>query len=260
MPVESASLSGQTAFITGAGRGVGRATAHLLASRGAAIAVNDVNDAAARETVEQLHAKGFAATTAIADVTDYEQVGDAVAQSVTDHGRLDILVNNAGNVGTDPRGWTLKLFWETTPDEWQSFVDVNLFGVMNCCRHVLPVMIDQGDGGRIVTVVSDAARVGEPRLEAYTAAKAGAAGFMRSLAKSAARFDITANSVALGTMTSAGYDSMDPAELAQRMKPYLVRRPGLDSEAAAMVGHIVGPDGAWITGQTYPVNGGISTS
>lgn len=257
---EAGSLSGQVAFISGAGQGVGRATALRLGSLGAQIAVNDIATTRATGVVDELAAAGVDAIAVEADVTDYQQVAAAIEQTHRHFGRFDILVNNAGNVGADPRGWTLEPFWETEPDQWRPFIDVNFVGVLNCCRHALPILIDQGDGGRIITVVSDAARTGEPRLEVYAAAKAAAAGFMRSIAKSVGRHAITANSIALGTMGGPHYDSMDPAELAQRMRPYLIRRPGEADEAAALIAHLAGPEGSWITGQTYPLNGGISTS
>ena len=251
---------GKVALITGAGQGVGRAIAMRLAAEGASIAINDVRTATAQAVVAEIVALGGAAIAAPFDVTDYEQVGTGVANAVAELGGIDIIVNNAGNIGTDSRGWTMRDFWETEPDEWRSFVDVNLFGVMNCCRHALPPMIEQGRGGRVITIVSDSARTGEPKLEAYAAAKAGAAGFTRSLAKSVARHGITANSVALGTMWGAHYAAMDPADMARRMQPYLVRRPGRPEEVAALVAHLASDEAAWTTGQTIPLNGGYSTS
>lgn len=239
---------------------MGRATALRLGAAGALVAVNDVDPARAGTVVEELSQQGIEALTVPADVTDYGQVEAAVTSAVGHFGRLDILVNNAGNVGTDERGWTLQPFWETEPDQWRPFVDVNLYGVLNCCRHVVPVLIDQDEGGRVITVVSEAARTGEPRIEVYAAAKAAAAGFTRSLAKSVGRFGITANSVALGTLASPGWDAMDRDQFAQRMRPYMIRRPGEPEEVAALITHLAGPDAAWITGQTYPINGGIATS
>jgi 3-oxoacyl-[acyl-carrier protein] reductase len=254
------SLSEQVALVTGAGQGVGRAIAERLASLGVAVAVNDVRPGPAESAAEAIRAAGGRALAVAADVTDYEAVREMVAATVVEFGGLDIVVNNAGNVGTDPRGWTMAPFWETEPDQWKSFVDVNLYGVLNVCRHAVPEMIKQGRGGRVISIVSDAARTGEPKLEVYAAAKAGAAGFTRSLAKSVARYSITANNIALGTMWSEAWEAMDKEQFAQRMQPYLVRRPGRAEEVAGLVALLAGEEGAWITGQTYPLNGGISTS
>lgn len=253
-------FAGRVALVTGAGQGVGRAVALRLASEGAAVGVNDVRAEPAAAAVDEIAAAGGRAVALIADVTDYDQVGAMVSSAVAELGRLDIVVNNAGNVGNDPRGWTLKPFWETTPDEWRSFVDVNLYGVLNCCRHAVPVLTAQGDGGRLITIVSDAGRTGEPYLEVYAAAKAGAAGFTRSLAKSVGRFGITANSVSLGTMASPAWEAMDEAEYRDRLRAYVVRRPGRPEEVAALVAHLASDEAAWITGQTYPLNGGSATS
>jgi 2-hydroxycyclohexanecarboxyl-CoA dehydrogenase len=253
-------LQGRVAVVTGAGQGVGRAIALRLAADGAAVAVNDVRPEPAAAVVAEILLAGGTAMAVPADVTDYGQIGHMVTSVVAELGRLDILVNNAGNVGTDGRGWTMRDFWQTEPDEWASFVNVNLYGVLHCCRHAVPHMIDQGLGGRIITIVSDSARVGEPKLEVYAAAKGGAASFTRSLAKSVARFGITANNIALGTMWSENYESMDPDELAKRMRPYLVRRPGQPQEVAALVAHLASGEAGWTTGQTIPLNGGYSTS
>jgi 2-hydroxycyclohexanecarboxyl-CoA dehydrogenase len=250
----------RVALVTGAGQGVGRAIAVRLASAGIAVAVNDVRAAAAQAVVDEITGLGGKAIAVPTDVTDFEAVGEMVRATSERFGSLDIVVNNAGNVGTDPRGWTMRPFWETEPDEWRAFVDVNLYGVLNVCRHALPPMIASGHGGRVITIVSDAARTGEPKLEVYSAAKAGAAAFTRSLAKSVGRYEITANSIALGTMWSDNYAAMPPEQLADRMRAYLVRRPGQPEEVAALVAFLASDEAAWITGQTYPLNGGISTS
>ena len=257
---EGAELAGRVAFITGAGQGVGRATAFRLGELGTHIAVNDIDAARAQTVVHELANAGIESVAAPGDVTDYEGIGSAIAGCHRHFGRLDIVVNNAGNAGAQSDGWTLDRFWETEPDQWRAFVDVNLYGVLNCCRHALPILIEQGDGGRLITVVSEAARTGEPRIEVYAAAKAGAAGFTRSIAKSVGRYGITANSVALGTMANTYYDEMDPDDLRERLAAYVVRRPGQPEEVAALIAHLAGPDAAWITGQTIPINGGIATS
>ena len=177
-------------------------------------------------------------------------------------GPVDVLVNNAGNAGADPSAVTGKPFWEKDPAEWAPFLDVNLYGVLHCCRAVLPGMIEAGNGGRIITVISEAGRVGEAGLEVYSAAKAGAAGLSRGLARSVGRFDITANNVAIGATRTPAIERMIANEdFAKRvLKNYTIRRFGEPSDAAAMITFLASNASGWITGQTYPVNGGFSVS
>jgi 3-oxoacyl-[acyl-carrier protein] reductase len=135
---------------------------------------------------------------------------------------------------------------------------------MNCVHAVLPGMI-AAKWGRIVTVVSDASRVGEAQMAAYGAAKSGAAGFSRCIAHEVARHGITVNNISLGTMrtpiSAAFWDSTEDAAVAQRkamMASYLVRRPGEPEDPAWVVAMLASPHSAWVTGQTIPVNGGYS--
>ena len=118
-------------------------------------------------------------------------------------------------------------------------------------------MIDSG-WGRIVTIISDTARVGETHMPAYSAAKAGAAGFCRSVAREVGRNGITCNCVALGTINTwgGGDEDVNP----EMLKKYVIRRRGLPSDVAAMAVFLASPQAEWITGQTYPVNGGYSFS
>jgi NAD(P)-dependent dehydrogenase (short-subunit alcohol dehydrogenase family) len=191
------------------------------------------------------------------DVTDY----DAVVAAVGDGAPIDILVNNAGNAG---RAATmgredLATLVQTEPDDWEGFIRVNLYGVMYAVRAALPAMID-AQWGRVVTVISDTARVGETHMAAYSAAKAGAAGFCRSVAREVGRYGITVNCVALGTMNTQGILPDEDQAMGPILKKYVVRRRGLPSDIAAMVTFLASPQAEWITGQTYPVNGGYSFS
>ncbi|WP_312858244.1 SDR family NAD(P)-dependent oxidoreductase [Pseudonocardia pini] len=206
----------------------------------------------------EIEAAGGTALAVRADVTDLDAVLRLVATVVETFGGIDVLVNNAGNVGAD-RGFEADPppFWETGPEEWQAWFDVNLFGVMNCSRAVLPVMIERG-GGRIVTLVSDAGRVGEPFLVPYSAAKAGAAGFVRSLAKAVGRHGITANTVSLGTVRSEERGGPDEETAAAMLRRYVIRRFGRPADVAAVVLLLASDASSWITGQTIPVNGGYS--
>jgi NAD(P)-dependent dehydrogenase (short-subunit alcohol dehydrogenase family) len=250
-------LSGRRALVTGAGQGVGRGIATMLAEAGAEVFVNDLVLERAQSVVDEIEdARGTAHPT-VFDVTDY----DAVTEAFADAGSIDILVNNAGNAGraASMSFEDLATVVQTEPADWEPFIKVNLYGVMYAVRAALPAMID-ANWGRIVTVISDTARVGDTQLAAYSAAKAGAAGFCRSVAREVGRYGITVNCVALGTMNTQGIPPEED-EIAERLvKGYVVRRRGLPRDIAAMVTFLASPTAEWITGQTYPVNGGYSFS
>jgi 2-hydroxycyclohexanecarboxyl-CoA dehydrogenase len=141
----------------------------------------------------------------------------------------------------------------------ERWLGTNLYGVLNVCRTVFPSMMEVRCG-RIVTVISDAGRVGEPHLAVYSAAKAGAAGFMRALAKAGGRYSITANCVSLGGINTPGVQDLLPDEEAikQALRHYVIRRIGEPSDAANMILFLASDAASWITGQTYPINGGYS--
>jgi 2-hydroxycyclohexanecarboxyl-CoA dehydrogenase len=187
-------------------------------------------------------------------------VGAETARYLSGHGAR--VAVNAGNAGAELAALTSKPFWEKDPAEWEPFLRVNLYGVLFCCRAVLPAMIEAGQGGRIITVISDAGRVGEPGLEAYSAAKAGAAGLTRALARSVGRYGITANNVAIAaTRTPAITRLTENEERAKKaLSNYIIRRFGEPSDVAAMITFLASGAASWVTGQTYPVNGGFSVS
>ena len=256
-------LGQRVALVTGAGQGVGRAIALGLARHGAgAVIVNDFHADRAEAVVEEIRAAGVTAQALVADVTDLESFKAALVPCTAALGPVSILVNNAGNGG--PAGYPpeLPMVWQTDPARWRRFVDVNLYGVMNCCHAVLPGMVEQGYG-RVVTITSDASRSIEPRQADYAAAKAGAAGFMRGLAGDAARFGVTANCVAIATITPV----MPAVELAtflasdqskRQLARYPIRRYGQPEDIVGMAVLLCSDAAGWITGQTYPVNGGYS--
>ena len=253
-------LSGRRALITGAGQGVGLAIAHSLARAGAEVVINDVRPEQADQACKEILAAGGQAVPLPFDVTDWDQVSDTIGGC----GGLDILVNNAGNAGVE--GFTgLVDFVDTDPADWQRFFAVNLFGVMHCTKAVVPSMIAAGSG-RIVTIISDAARNGEAKLSSYAAAKAGAAGFCRSIAREVGRHGITVNCVSLGNIATPHTAPPPPSTPTEHereqafLRPYVIRRRGQPDDAAGLVTYLASPLAEWVTGQTYAVNGGYTFS
>ena len=246
-------MSGRRALVTGAGRGVGARIARDLAAAGAAVVINDRDEGRARSASDTLRARGWDADVSVFDVTDWASVERAFAGL----GQVDILVNNAGNAGTD-RWPGLVPVAESSPEEWEPFLRVNLYGVMYCTRAALPAMISAG-WGRVITLLSDAARTGEPLMAAYSAGKAGAAGFCRSVAREVARHGITVNCVALGTMRPDAETPLGPVQ-EKALARYAIRRTGLPEDVSTLVALLASDAASWITGQTIPVNGGLSFS
>ena len=252
-------LRGHTALVTGAGL-VGTEIAVTLAEAGAgAVVVADLSEARAEEAAGAVRAAGADALAVAGDITEAADVA-ALATAVAGWGRtVQILVNNAGmppGFFEGPSG--MLRFVDTTPDDWEPVLRLNLTAVLQVTHAFLRPMLDSG-WGRVITVVSDAGRVGEARMAAYAAAKAGAAGFMRSLATEVGRHGVTANCLSLGTIWRQGPDT-PPSEEARRdiARRYPVGRLGTPADVAAMVRFLASDAAEWITGQVYPVNGGYS--
>jgi NAD(P)-dependent dehydrogenase (short-subunit alcohol dehydrogenase family) len=260
---DSLDLGGRVAFVTGAGRGAGRAIALALARHNAGgVGVNDFLPDRAAAVAAEIRALGVPSLAIPADVSDHTAIRSALAAAAAALGPVAALVNNAGNAGPHFAMGRAPLFWESDPDEWDRYFQTNLKGVMNCCHAALPSMVERG-WGRIVTIVSDAGRVGEPRLAAYSAAKAGAAGFMRAIAREVGRFGITANAISLSALEpppdepgSAEFLKGDQAKAL--VSRYAIRRLGRPEDVAGMALFLCSDAAEWITGQTYPVNGGYS--
>lgn len=246
--MEDLDLSGKVALITGAGRGVGLGIALELAARGAAIAINDIDEERAGAAVEAVVAAGGRAVAAVGDIADEASVA-AILAAANRLGVVDILVNNAG---IPPQGMGLVSFVEQGSESWKPFIDINVYGVAYVTRAVLPAMIEQG-GGRIITIVSDSARVGDPQLAVYAASKAAAAAMMRSIAAEVGPMGVTCNVISLSTIGSPSMDEELQAKLGRR---YPLKRLGRPADVAGAVAYFASPAAEWVTGQTLSVNGG----
>jgi len=255
------SLNGRVALVTGAGQGIGRQVAlHFAQHQAGAVVVNDYSAERAEQVAEEIRALGGRALAVQADVTNLVAVKELVARANAELGGIDILVNNAGSAGATPTADARKLFWEVGPEDWDSFIGVNFYGVINCVSACVPGMIERR-GGRLITIISDAGRMGDSGLEIYAGAKAGAAGFMRAVARTLGRHLITSNCVSIAATLTPNIErklAADPERLKKMMEKYIIRRPGRPEDIANMVLFLASDAGSWITGQTYPVNGGYS--
>lgn len=244
------SLGGQVAIVTGAGQGIGRGVALALAAAGADVAVFDVNEAAASETVNEIHAEGRRGLAIRVDVTDLAHVEVATAEVRAEFGRLDVLVNNVGWTPNEP-------FVDSAPETWWKIVAVNYVGTLNCTRAALTGMIGARHG-RIISIASDAARVGTPREAVYAGAKAAVIGFTKSLAAEMARHNITVNVVSPATVDTPLLRGMlKPDQIERRKKANPMGRLGTPEDVAAAVVFFASPSAGYITGQVLSVNGGV---
>jgi 2-hydroxycyclohexanecarboxyl-CoA dehydrogenase len=254
-------LHNKVALITGAGQNVGREIAlYYGAHEAKAVIVNDFYLERAEEVAAELQELGVNGVAMQADVSDHASVMAMSARITEMFGCVDILVNNAGNAGAGERPDMKVPFWEQGPDVWQKHIGVNLNGVINCSAAVIPSMINSG-GGRIITIISEAGRIGETELMIYSGAKAGAAGLMRAMARGLGRHNITANCISIAAMNTPAVSTRlraDPEQFKRIMSKYVIRRMGEPGDVAAMALFLASDASGWVTGQTYPVNGGFS--
>lgn len=246
-------LEGHVALVTGAGQGVGAGIARALAAQGATVAVNDYFADRAATVAAEVTAAGGTAMSVAFDVTDYPQVERGFAEVVERFGPVDILVNNAGNGGA--HGMVPTQFRESSPDQWRSPIDVNLYGVMNCSHVAINPMVARG-WGRIITIASGAGLTGlNIGVSPYAGGKGGAIGFMRHLAMENARDGVTANTLAIGLMELKDRTATD-----HMARAVPVGRVGRPEDIASAVVWLASTEAEWVTGQTIQINGGSVTS
>ena len=272
-------LEGRVAVVTGSGRrgGLGEAIAHRLAEDGAHVVISDIGtsrdaatgeshigttaemEAIAREVSER---HGVEASTETCDVRSLEEVRALAAHAVDAHGSLGIWVNNAGI------GYIMKPLLNVTEDDWRAVIDVNLTGAFFGLKAAAEVMVEQGKGGRIVNIASQAAKSGFPHAQAYTASKHGLVGLVRSAATELGAHGITVNNVCPNHVTTGlgawqneyfaevtGADSVEDylAAMAARIP---MGRPGLPEDTANAVAWLCSDEAKYITAESMNVSGG----
>jgi meso-butanediol dehydrogenase / (S,S)-butanediol dehydrogenase / diacetyl reductase len=249
-------LTGRVALVTGAGHGIGRASARRLGQEGARIAAVDIRADAAAQTQAILDADGIEAITVTADVSVPEEVRAAVGEAVARFGRIDILHNNAGVLipGT--------VLSQSLAD-WDRTFAVNVRGMMLVTRHVVPVMREQG-GGVIVNTASISGMVGEPNLAAYDTTKGAVINFTRQVAVEYARDNIRCNCICPGWIDTGFNDpifeqaSMSQADVAAMVTQFVpMNRQGTAEDIAPSVAFLACDDAAYITGHALVIDGGL---
>ena len=239
-------LEGRKALVTGGASGIGAAIAARLAADGAEVWVADVDTAGAERVAGEV-----AGHPVELDVTDHA----ACLAAIGAVGTLDVLVNNAG---TDEFGF----FTETTPDQWQRVIAINLLGVMNCTYAALPAM-QAARYGRIVSISSEAGRVGSKGSAAYSAAKAGVIGFTKVIARENGRYAVTANAIAPGPIeTPLLMGAKELGEVGEKLIATMraatqLGRLGRPEEVADAVAFLASDEATYVTGETLGVSGGL---
>lgn len=254
--MKSRLIEGKRAIVTGAGSGIGRATALRFAREGARVGVVDVAARAAEETVAAIAAEGGEALALAADVTEEEQIAAAVARAVERWGGLDIVVANAAVqlIGQDDRADRLDLA------VWRRTIDINLTGVFLTCKHGIRALLASG-GGSVVCTASPTGLFGlAPGYDAYSSSKAGIYGLVRVMANEYAAENIRVNAVVPGftdtpLVTKIMANDVE-REALLRMIP--LRRPGRPEEVAAMILWLASDEASYATGGFFHVDGGIT--
>lgn len=249
-------LSNKVAIVTGSGQGLGLAYAKELASHGAAVVINDVNQETADAAVAEIAGDGGRAVAVVAPVGSTETAKALVAAAVDNFGRLDVIVTNAGILRD-------KVLWKMTDDDFDAVINVHLRGTFNCVREAVERFREQGEGGRIICIASPAGQRGNFGQTNYSAAKAGIVGMVRTWAMELKRAGITANAVSPVAATAMTETIPFLAPYIERMRngeplPPVIRREvgmGTPEDVAGVIAFLASDAASDVTGQAISIGG-----
>lgn len=258
-------LKEKVAIVTGSGRGIGKTIARTLAEEGTNVVIADLDEETGKNTAQEIAAIGKVATLFVkVDISKWEDVVAMAKATVDKLGKIDILVNNAAVVMAPG-----KIFAEASMDQRRLEVEVIFNGTLNCIQVVLDRMIKQ-ESGSIVSIITDGARSGDPRISHYSACKAGVASLARSVAREVGQYHIRVNNVSPGltlTETAVLHRREEEEKLGKerfqeiqrkRLKSYPLGRFGDPQDIANAVAFLASDRASWITGQTLSVSGGYA--
>jgi len=242
-------FSDQVALVTGASRGIGQRIAERFSRAGAAVILADVAEAEVEKAAEELREAGATALGVPMDVSSQESIKQALTRISQDFEKIDILVNNAG-ITRD------KLMLRMSEDDWNRVIEINLTGVFQVTRQVLPLMVRKRYG-RIINVASVVGQMGNAGQANYVASKAGVIGFTKSVAQEVASRGITANAVAPGFIDTAMTASLSEETRQNLLSAVPLGRMGTVEDIAAGVLFLASREAGYITGHVLNINGGM---
>lgn len=254
-PAVPGRLQGKVALVVGGGRGIGRASALRLAAEGAAVAVADVRAANADAVAAEITERGGRSIGIACDVADEAQIQAMVAAAVKGLGPVNILHNNAADTRPEILGADGDVIGMTT-ELWDQTIAVNVRGPMLTCKHVIPVMLDNG-GGAIVNTSSASGLTGDLVRTAYAASKAALNSLTWSIATMYGKRGVRCNAVAPGLVLSERHLSDDPGTTSVALSHHLTPRVGVPEDIAAAVAYLASDDAAFVTGHILRVDGGL---
>ncbi|MBA4066447.1 MAG: 3-oxoacyl-ACP reductase [Isosphaera sp.] len=251
MPENFFRLDGKVAVVTGGGQGIGEAISRRLAAAGAKVGVFDMNPEAANRV-----AAAVGGVPMVGDLTKEADLDRVFAEVVGKAGPVDVLVNNAGVASRKGRDVPV---WESVREDWEYVMNINVTGLVLCCKAVLPGMIDR-KYGRIVNVASIAGKEGNPKMAPYSASKAAVIALTKSLSKElVGKGDICVNSVSPAVIQTPILDQLDQAQIAMMLSKIPLGRTGRPAEVAALVHFLASAECSFTTGFCFDISGGRAT-